>query len=346
MKQIPQEVTAQEFISEYHAKTSHVTIYTLLGADMFYMGKVLQILISKYVEPASKDFDFIQYYGDEIRNDSFMEQLDMLPFMASKRVVIIRDIDKIDAQHLQRLPAYLKNPSSEVILIMTAEKIDARTVVGKEINQHSLKVICKEPRYLKDIKNWLETELTRRKIKMDSKAREFFSDTVQMDYCAAMNELEKIILYTDGSKDVITFSDVRNALGIARSNTIYELQDSIGLKNCVESLSMLERMLQNDMEPIYIIYMLNGFFQQLWKILSLFRKNMSQNEIKQRYLNEIHPNFRDKMIRFAQNYSHKQIRRIFDFLMEADTDLKSSGIKKNLIMDLLVYRICNSRDRG
>ncbi|HNX01693.1 MAG TPA: hypothetical protein PKK33_10030, partial [Candidatus Cloacimonadota bacterium] len=63
MKQIPQEVTAQEFISEYHAKTSHVTIYTLLGADMFYMGKVLQILISKYVEPASKDFDFIQYYG-------------------------------------------------------------------------------------------------------------------------------------------------------------------------------------------------------------------------------------------------------------------------------------------
>jgi DNA polymerase III subunit delta len=340
------EISAQEFLTDFSPKTHSAPVYALIGGDMFYMGKVLQLLTQKFVDPNSRDFDFIQYFGGEIKNDSFMEQLDMLPFMGNKRVVIIRDLDSIDdIKYLQKLPAYLKDPSPEVILILTAEKIDARTVLGKEINERTMRIICREPRYKNDIRNWLNAELGKRQVRMENQAKEFFCDTVQMSYCAAVNEFEKIILFTNGEKDSITLQDVKSALGVARSSTIYELQDALGDQKCVQSLVMLEKMLQNDIEPIYIIYMINGFYQQLWRILLLLKRNMNQSEIMQRYMNDVFPSFREKILRFAKNYTIPQIRRVFDLLMLADTDLKSSPIKKNVIMDLLIYKICNPSAR-
>jgi DNA polymerase III subunit delta len=341
MKAKVTEISAQEFITSFNPKATPEQVYALIGADYFYMGKVLQLLNSTFVNPNSRDFDYIQYFGDEIKNDSFMEQLDMLPFMGEKRVIIIRDIDKIKAEYLLKLPAYLKNPSTEVILIMTAEKIDARTSLGKEITQNSMRIICKEPRYKRDIVNWLNAELRRRNIRMNSEGVNFFCDTIQLDYYAAVNEFEKIVIFTNGAQNGITLEDVRSALGVARSFTIYELQEVMGLKNCKQALSMLENMLQNDMEPIYIVYMLVSYFQQLWKILVLLNRNLSPNEIMQRYMNDTNSFFREKMMKAARNYSIPQIRRVFDLLMQADTDLKSVSTQKNVIMDLLFYKICN-----
>ncbi len=344
MKTKVTEISAQEFLASFNPNVTPAPIYSLIGSDMFYMGKVLQLLISNFVAANSRDFDFIQYYGDEIKNDSYLEQLDMLPFIANRRVVILRDIDTIRAEYLVKLPAYLKNPSPEVILILTAEKIDLRTTLGKEIDLNSMRIICKEPRYDSDIEKWLNAELGKRNIKMETSAKVFFKDTVQMDYCAAMNEFEKIVLFTNGAKNGIKLQDVRSALGVARSNTIYELQDSLGARNCVEALTMLENMLQNDAEPIYIIYMLTSYYQQLWKIL-LHMRNMSPSEIKQRYMNDINFYFRDKMLLNARNYTIPQIRKIFDLLLQADTDLKSISVSKNVIMDLLFYKICRPDTR-
>ncbi len=330
-----------EFLQEFK-KQKPVPAYLITGQETYYIDKVIKIIIDRFVTPGSEDFDLITLYGDDCSGVNVLEQLEMMPFMAKYRQVILKNFDKMKTDDKNLIAEYLENPVPTSILILTAEKIDGRITANKNISRRTLNITCLQPYNQEDIIRWLRNELRQRDIFMNNEAINLFANSIETDYMIASNELEKLIILTKNSRD-ITLDDVIESVGKSRANTIFELQNNLGRKDLKKSLSILENMFANE-DPqkiaIFIVTMITRFFFQVWKVMALRKKNISDSEITSRHLNDIYYKYRTTYLGYANNYTNDKIKKIFSLLLQADIELKSLSIKEEIIIETLIFNIC------
>ncbi|MCK4653551.1 MAG: DNA polymerase III subunit delta [Candidatus Cloacimonetes bacterium] len=327
-----------EFLREF-GKQKPDPAYLIYGPEDYLKDKVLKTITEKFKTPGSEEFDVITLYGDESLSVNVLEQLEMMPFIAKHRLVILKNFDKMIASEKNLIAEYIENPVQTSILILTAEKNDERIIANRIVSEKAVNINCRSPYNADDITRWLRAELRDRNITMDNESISLFSNSIDTDYLIAANELEKLIIYTKNSGN-ITLNDVIESVGKSKTNKIFDLQNAIGNKDLTRSLQILENMILNNESAIFIIAMLTRFYSLIWKVLALRKKNISDSEITTRHLNEIFYRYRDDYIKYANNYTVDEIRKVFSILLQADVDLKSLNTKEEIILETLVYNIC------
>ncbi len=317
------------------------TAYYIFGPENYLKDVVLKEISSRFKSPGSEDFDSIILHADTDSATDTLEQLEMMPFMAKFRLVVLKNFDTMKASDKLLIAEYIQNPVPTSILVLTAEKIDERTKANKLISEKAMKIICRSPYSSVDVLKWLNVETRERKIFMDNDSKELFTRSIELDYQLAANELEKLIIYTKG-KGNISIEDVKETVGKSRTNKVFDLQNEIGKRNLKKSLTILENMIANNESAVFVIIMLSTFFRTLWRVKALQKSNLSNSEIENRYLPEVFYKFRGDYINYAKKYSKKAIREIFSLLLQADIDAKSLNLKDEIILEILIYKICKS----
>ena len=328
-----------EFLREFGDKKASA-VYWILGSEQYLKDKVQKTIVNKFKTEGCEDFDVSVMYGDESEvGENVAEQLDMMPFMAKFKIVVLKNYDKLKAKDKNRIAEYCTSPSSTTILILTSEKQDKRLSSDKAISKIAVNVNCRPPYNSNDISRWLSAELRHRQMFMNNEARDFFSSSVETDYLIAVNELEKLILYTKGSK-TITVDNVKESIGKSRTNSVYDLQKAIGNRNLKDALSITENMMFNNESGIFVIAVLTRFFAQMWKINALSKNNLSDNEIATGHLHEVFYSYRKDHVRYSKSYSSDDLAHVFSVLLEADFELKSVDPKlEHLIITKTIYNI-------
>jgi len=170
---------------------------------------------------------------------------------------------------LDILAEYISDPNPTSKLLMTADKIDKRKKSNKQIMNDCISVVCNLPQSSKNLFGWLSKEMRAKNVKMDAAARNLFIESVELDYQIASNELEKLIIKTNGRS--ITLKDVQQTVGYSRTHNVFELQESVGKKNIAEVMNNIENLLQNKESEVFIIVMITNFFLQMWEIKAMQR---------------------------------------------------------------------------
>lgn len=335
-KQIPHYEFLQTFDRQKQQPAYHI-----IGSEVYLVDKVLNKLLDRFKTPGSEEFDFITFYGDANSGAEVMEQLEMLPFLAKQKLVLIKYFDKMKVSDKNIIAEYLKNPAPTSILVITSEKADGRTNAGKLITEHAVNIICRSPYSPEDIVRWLQNETRNKKIAMDNEAISIFAGSIPLEYMIAANELEKLIIFTR-NKGRITANDVRETIGHTKTDKVFDLQNAIGSRNLKQSLLVLDNIISHE-DPnkivVFIILMLTRFFTHLWKVNALRKSSISDSEIESRYLTDVFFKFRREYLFFANKYSHSQIRRSFSLLLQADIDVKSLNVKDEIILHTLIYNL-------
>ena len=328
-----------EFLKKFSEQKPQ-PIYYVFGTENYLKDQVVKVIISRFKSSDSDDFDSVILHGNDANcGFSAVEQLEMMPFIAKYRIVILKNFDTMNISDKNLIAQYTQNPVNTSILVLTADKIDERTKVNKLISENAQKIICRSPYSSADILRWLNIEIKEKNITMDNKSKELFTRSIELDYQYAASELEKLIIFTKGKKN-ITIEDVKETVGKSRTNKVYDLQNEIGNKNLKKALIILENMIVNNESAVFIIIMLSNFFRVLWKIKALQKNNISNPEIENRYLPEIFFSFRKNHISYANKYTDSSIKEVFSLLLQADIDAKSLNLKDEIILETLVYKIC------
>ncbi len=335
-KQIPH----YEFLKTF-ARQKEQPAYHIIGTEVYLVDKVLQKILDRFIIPGSEEFDFITMYGDTNSGSQVVEQLEMLPFLAKNKLVIIKYFNQMKVSDKNLIAAYLENPVPTSILIITSEKADARTNAGKLIAEHAVNILCRSPYSADDLYKWLRSEIYKKQLKMDNEAMQLFASSVPLDFMTANNELEKLIIFTKNSGK-ISASDIKETIGHTKTDKVFDLQNAIGARNLKHSLVVLDNILSNE-EPgkvaVFIIMMLTRFYTHLWKVNSLRKSSISESEIESRYLSDVFFKYRHEYLDFANNYSLAQIRSAFSLLLQADTDAKSLNVKLDIILHSLIFKL-------
>jgi len=334
-----QIIPHSEFLRKFPDQKPH-PVYYIYGQENYLKDTVLKQISRKFKSSGSEEFDSIILHATDTNAAmNTLEQLEMMPFMAKFRLVVLKNFDIMKTSDKMLIAEYVQNPVPTSILVLTAEKIDERIKANKMISEKAMKIICRSPYNSTDILKWLTIETREKKISMDADSKELFTRSIELDYQLAANELEKLMIYTKG-KGSITIEDVKATVGKSRTNKVFDLQNEIGKRNLKNSLTILENMISNNESAVFVIIMLSSFFRTLWRVKALQKNNLSNSEIESRYLHEVFYKYRKDYITFAKNYSKKAIRDIFLLLLQADIDAKSLNLKDEIILEILIYKIC------
>lgn len=339
-------ISFEQFMAEAeHFKKQNV--FLVYGPEPFQRNESVQTILKMHKITEFDGFDTFIYYGDDFSSkstsiQSVIEQLQMYPFVQPLKTVVIRNYDEMSSDAQEQLIKYCAKAHDQNLIILAGEKADTRTNRVKKLMECSTAIECKELRYPLVLAKWVNDELRRRQLIMDERAKQKFLNSVDLDFYTAFNELNKLEIYIGNSK-TIRENDVKECTVLSKNYTVFDLVDEVGYRRKEKALTILENLIQNEESAIMVMVLFTNFFMTLWKLNVLKAKNISENEIKSRYMSEINLYYRDKYFAFIKNYNIIKIEKILDLILQSDRKAKLSMCSDHVLLTMLIYEICTMK---
>ncbi len=310
-------------------------VYLFHGGEEFIIDQLCHSCIQLALEPGAKDFDLNILYGHETDAATIVNYACAYPMMSKRRVVIVKDIHRLDAAGLELLAKYAQRPHSSTCLLLTAEKIDARKSAVKRLLEHSTNLEIK-PLYDNEVPQWLQQYVHDMNLTISPEAIRLLQGTVGNLLRRLATEVEKIRINLRDRKR-IEVEDVELVVGRNRQYSIFELCDAIGRRRIHQSIVILRQLLRQGEAPAGIVAMLTRHFGILMRIKALKAHKSAEKSIAQELA--INPFFIKNYLAQADLFSSQQISQAFHHLLEADDRLKTSQGKPALVMELLLMNL-------
>jgi DNA polymerase-3 subunit delta len=213
-------------------------VYFFFGEDDFLKDARMRDLIEAAVDPSTRDFNLEVRRGNELDAETLDALLGTPPMLAERRVVVVRDVDKLKKDARKQLDGYLKRPAPDTVLLLVAP---AGAKADKGLSEHAT-VVEFAPltgdRVLKWVSYHTETVLGRT---ITPEAVTLLVSAAGAELAQLAVELEKLSSFTTGAIDENAVSEV---VGVRRGESLGDLLDAIAGKDANAALALLPGVLQ------------------------------------------------------------------------------------------------------
>jgi DNA polymerase-3 subunit delta len=313
--------------------------YLFYGPGEFRMERVLTALRTLLVPEAARDFNLEVLYGDEpIEPEQIINKASSMPFLAQRRLIILRRTEAFNADQLERFLPYLDKPSSSTCLIFVSSRTNFNTKFYKKFRSEGAAVLFDELKG-NQIVPWIKRT-----------ASEDFGVTLDGEACAYLHavvgnrprelysEIEKLQLRHGKN---VTLEQVKDAVTHSRVYTVFELMDAVSTKDCASSLRILKRYLEEEDPrdaPLGLISMLNRQVRLLWQAKAVLLKRGGVQEVQKK--TGLSPFPARKLVEQAPSWTEKELKNALERLRRSDDRLKS-GSSPRVILESLILSLCS-----
>lgn len=278
----------------------------------------------------------IKYDLIETPISTAIEDLDTYNFLSSNKVVVCDNAYFLTSNrprgaivhNEELLEKYLKNPSSENILIMICDKIDTRKKLVKLVDKNNIlggEIVIDDL-----IKSHLDD------YKMDYKTIKYLIDYCDNDNERILNELEKLKCYKLDDK-TITMEDINNIVIKLTGDNIFSLIDSIVLKNRSKAYLITQELLDKGEDINKIIVMVSDQFRLMYQVKLLLKEGYNKDTIATKL--KVHP-YRVKLaMEKGYNYSSKVLLTNLDYFFNLDYMIKTGNNNPKLVFELFLANL-------
>jgi len=215
-------------------------VYVLHGSDAFLCDTHRQELLARLVGDADPQ-TCVASYDATAELARVLDDLRTLPFLAPRRVVIVRDADAFVATHRQALEAYLDAPVETASLVLMVSSWPKNTRLHKRVEAVGETIDCAPPKD-SNAGAWLKEAVARRHKRIAPDATELLIQWVGPDRALIEAETEKLALYA-GSRETITLADVSALVTSTAGPTPFALADALTAGDAAAALTALGQML-------------------------------------------------------------------------------------------------------
>ncbi|PLS01213.1 DNA polymerase III subunit delta [Neobacillus cucumis] len=320
-------------------------IYLLYGTEAFLINETKQLLLDHILEEEEKDFNFSAYDLEETSVDLALEDAETFPFLGEKKVVFLHNPVFLTAEkskekvehNLAKLEAYLKEPAPYTVMVISApyEKLDERKKITKELKRNAELVEAKKLGE-HDLKNWVKERAKNNGLEFDADAIEQLLALSGTNMFMLASEVDKLSLYAAQQKRIDS-SLVEKLVARTLEQNIFTLIERVVQRRLDEALRIYYDLLKQNEEPIKILALLSGQFRLIYQVKELSRRGYGQQQIAG-YL-RIHP-FRVKLaLGQAGSFTDEELAHLMGLLAEADYQMKTGGMNKSLLIEMLLFRL-------
>jgi DNA polymerase-3 subunit delta len=213
-------------------------VYYLFGEDDFLKEQATRDLINAAVEPSTRDFNLEIRRAGELDAEGLDALLSTPPMLAERRMVVLREVDKLKKGPRALLDRYVARPAHDTVLVLVAP---SSAKADKTLSAHATAVEY-APLTGDRLPRWVsyhaEHQLGR---KITSEAVALLVEAVGGDLAQIAVELEKLASY---SSETIDERAVAEVVGVRRGESLGDLLDAVAARDVGAALGLIPIVLQ------------------------------------------------------------------------------------------------------
>ncbi len=262
--------------------------------------------------------------GKNLNPQEFTTNIEALPFLSEKRLIIVKDFLSIKKSDNQKKVAenLEKAADSSIIIFYENKDIDKRSSLYKKI----LKIgKAEEFKALNpnEISKWVLDKAKAENIKISFTNANYLGQNCGPDLWHVSSEFEKLKLFSNGEEITRTMIEQVSIPSITAS--IFKLTDTISQKNTKNSLKTLKSLEESGEDLIKVFFMIVRHFRILIQVHEMVNKGENNFSITKKL--KQHPFVIQKTSEQSKNFNQKKLEEIYAEMLEIDKNLKTGVIK-------------------
>jgi DNA polymerase-3 subunit delta len=249
--------------------------------------------------------------------------------MSDRRLVIVRDVDKLDAAALESLAAYARDPAPYTCLVLVASKISKNSKLYRAVAANGVAYEYVAPRK-SEYAGEVVRMLAERGKRVSAGVAQAVVDLVGRDLRRLDTETEKLAAYT-GDAAVVTAEDVAQVVAAGAAASVFELTDAVGERDTLRALRILRRLLQAGESPLGIHAMLTRHVRALVGARALAARGMGPDAMAPEI--GMAPWLARNAVRQASRYEPAELARALAGLADAEEQMKTSSADAGLVLE-------------
>jgi DNA polymerase-3 subunit delta len=274
----------------------------ILNADTISPNQLIDILSSQDLFSSTRIILFKRLYRNKQKDEFFTEFVSLVKAGKIKDLLIFWEDQKIKSN-----TKYYKF-FSETKAIEESPKLDKRSFFS-----------------------WLKNKIKEMELEINEDAIKVLAERINYDPERCTNELRKLKLTVENS--TITLPDVESLVSDTLENDIWNLIDAINQKDSIQSSTILERLMAQNIDSNYIISMLARNLRLITLTKYLLEESGTTGNIAKRL--KVPPFTVPSLINSSKKYSKAKIRTLYSKMSNLDYQIKKGLIDPDLGITLL-----------
>ena len=274
----------------------------ILNADTISPNQLIDILSSQDLFSSTRIILFKRLYRNKQKDEFFTEFVSLVKTGKIKDLLIFWEDQKIKSN-----TKYYKF-FSETKAIEESPKLDKRSFFS-----------------------WLKNKIKEMELEINEDAIKVLAERINYDPERCTNELRKLKLTVENS--TITLPDVESLVSDTLENDIWNLIDAINQKDSIQSSTILERLMAQNIDSNYIISMLARNLRLITLTKYLLEESGTTGNIAKRL--KVPPFTVPSLINSSKKYSKAKIRTLYSKMSNLDYQIKKGLIDPDLGITLL-----------
>lgn len=314
-------------------------IIFLYGEDTYRMREKLKEITDSYKKAHKSGLNFKYFDCQEISNEDIFSDFkngfrQTSMFREKKLAVITNPISDpgFKEKFLEEGKNFLK--SEDIILFYQEGKVSKNDSLFKFLNKNAK---SQEFKLLEgqNLKKWVKKEFGKYETKIEEKALEELLEYVGNDLWRMANEVRKLASYKP--KGTIKIKDIREQIRSKIETDIFKTIDAISQKNKKQALKLVHKHLEKGDSPLYLLAMINYQFRNLLIVKDFIEKHKTYSAILKG--SGLHPFVVKKSYFQSQQFSFKELKKIYQKIFQIDLNIKTGKIEPELALDMIIAGI-------
>ncbi|HHU79642.1 MAG TPA: DNA polymerase III subunit delta [Clostridiales bacterium] len=320
-------------------------LYLLHGPEEFTKEEALSQIIEKLVPASYRDLNYLILDGTETTADDIIAASETLPFMADRRLVVVKNYSGLSSGKSDdeaRLKKYLENiPDSTCLIFYQRGSADRKRMIYKAISKHGETVEFERLNH-SNLVRW-----TRKRFQLHNKTisredLEYFIMQTGNNLEDIKNEVEKLASFSGSAPD-ITRDAIDKLVTPSDEFTVFQFIDAVAARKKGEALRQVDFLLEQGQSVFGILSLIARQLKIMLLCSEYDQAGYSLDQIKAKLRQkpyDVHPYSVQKGMQQSRGFTMEQLRYGLNQCLMTDYGIKSGKIKDRLGLELLVIRMC------
>lgn len=315
------------------------TCVIVRGDDPSLVGQALRRVVHELLDGGDAS-ELVEEHGgpadEEIDVGRVLDALSTAPFLAPRRIVVVRDAGRLQASDAVRLLAWLEDPVPGCILVLASGGGSLPAQLVKAV-ERSGRVVSTAAGTGRERGAWMAGQLAQARVRLDAGATQLMSEHLGEDLGRLDGILEALAgAYGEGAR--VGVEELAPFLGGAGKAAPWDLTDAIDAGDTARALYSLGRLLgPGAMHPLAVSAVLQRHFRSMLRLDGL---DVQGREAAAELLGVRSAFVAGKALEQSRRLGHSGVVRAIEILARADLDMRGgTGLAPELVLEIAVARL-------
>jgi DNA polymerase-3 subunit delta len=314
-------------------------LYFFFGEEPYLIGQAVQYLKVCALTGGAPDFNFTQFYSSDANVTQVKDEVETLPMMAARRVVLLKEVQDLSDKEWEELESLFTTPVDSTVFILVGGKIDKRKKFFRILSEQAQAVEFKKP-FESQVPGWIRHLCKAHELSISDEAIQLLHRLVGSQLIEIEAEIKKLVNFL-GDRKAIELEDVAQAVSKKREENVFDLTASIGDGDRVGALVQLVELLDQGQNEIGIVSLIARHLRILMVVKQGIEQGVTGQKLSQ--LAQVPSYYLQDYIHQSKKWTIRKLEQCLLILAETDKALKSSPLSAHIWLENMILKICGQQ---